>query len=149
MDGLHDIWPTSSARKVSRPTRAPRRAAAAAASHPACPAPITRTSCMPRALADVPRGTLLSKAEASKERVEHILDAGAAGQPVEGNAGDAKLLGHQHEVAGPRRAGERIGCFGETLRLAAVQRDCVLGRKHRACETLDLIQQRRQALAGD
>src|SRR5438270_8079680 len=107
IDGLQDICPASSGRKVSRPTRAPRRAAAAAASHPAWPAPITRTSCMPRALADVPRGTLLSKAEASKERVEHILDAGAAGQPVEGNAGDAKLLGHQHEVAGPRRAGER------------------------------------------
>jgi len=52
IDGLHDICPASSARNVSRPTRAPRRAAAAAASHPAWPAPITRTSYTTRRLHD-------------------------------------------------------------------------------------------------
>src|SRR5207247_1315502 len=35
---------TVSVASVQRPTRAPRRAAANAASHPACPAPITITS---------------------------------------------------------------------------------------------------------
>src|ERR1700687_2262231 len=42
--GLHGMCATVSGDSVQRPTRAPRRAAAYAASHPACPAPITITS---------------------------------------------------------------------------------------------------------
>src|SRR2546429_8540075 len=44
MAGLHDIWPMVSRFWVSRRVRAPARAASAAASAPACPAPITMTS---------------------------------------------------------------------------------------------------------
>ncbi|PRD37165.1 UNVERIFIED_CONTAM: hypothetical protein NCL1_06697 [Trichonephila clavipes] len=42
--GLQDIVPMSAIRNVTKAVRAPMRAAAAAASHPACPAPITMTS---------------------------------------------------------------------------------------------------------
>src|SRR5690242_9025303 len=42
--GLHGMWATVSLESVQRPTCAPRRAAAYAASHPACPAPTTMTS---------------------------------------------------------------------------------------------------------
>jgi hypothetical protein len=42
--GLHDIWPIVSRALVTRPTDAPSRAAATAASVPACPPPTTRTS---------------------------------------------------------------------------------------------------------
>src|SRR5829696_4625330 len=42
--GLHDICPMLSSALVTSPTRAPRRAAATAASVPACPAPTTMTS---------------------------------------------------------------------------------------------------------
>ena len=44
MDGLHAISPTVSTRCVTRSVLAPARAAAAAASHPACPPPTTITS---------------------------------------------------------------------------------------------------------
>ena len=37
MAGLHDIWPIVSSALVTSPVRAPRRAAATAASVPACP----------------------------------------------------------------------------------------------------------------
>ena len=42
--GLHDISPIVARLWVSSAVRAPSRAAAAAASHPACPPPITTTS---------------------------------------------------------------------------------------------------------
>lgn len=42
-DGLHDISPMVSSRCVKSTVRAPVRAAPAAASQPACPAPITTT----------------------------------------------------------------------------------------------------------
>jgi hypothetical protein len=42
--GLHGISATVSAESVHNPTRHPSRAAAQAASHPACPAPMTMTS---------------------------------------------------------------------------------------------------------
>src|SRR2546427_7389144 len=42
--GLHGMWATVSVVSVQSPTCAPSRAAAYAASHPACPAPITITS---------------------------------------------------------------------------------------------------------
>src|SRR4051812_40047022 len=98
IDGLHDICPASSGRKVSRPTRAPRRAAAAAASHPAWPAPITRTSCIIALVADVPRGTLLAEAEAAEQGVEHVLDPSTAGQAIEGAASETQMLGDKHEL---------------------------------------------------
>ena len=44
MAGLHDIWPIVSSALVTIATRAPARAAATAASVPACPAPTTMTS---------------------------------------------------------------------------------------------------------
>src|SRR5690606_22228093 len=44
MAGLHDIAPIVSRRWVTKAVRAPIRAAAAAASHPACPPPTTMTS---------------------------------------------------------------------------------------------------------
>ena len=46
IDGLHDSWPRFVVEKVISPTRAPRRAAAAAASQPAWPPPRIRTSYM-------------------------------------------------------------------------------------------------------
>jgi hypothetical protein len=42
--GLHDIWPMVSSALVTSATRAPSRAAATAASVPACPPPTTTTS---------------------------------------------------------------------------------------------------------
>src|SRR5215213_3903662 len=42
--GLHGMWATVSFESVHRPTLQPRRAAAYAASTPACPAPMTMTS---------------------------------------------------------------------------------------------------------
>src|SRR5579859_4379410 len=42
--GLQDIWAIKSAFRVNRAVFSPRRAAAIAASHPACPAPTTTTS---------------------------------------------------------------------------------------------------------
>src|SRR5262245_9254890 len=44
--GLHDICPMASRFMVRSSARTPIRAAARAASHPACPAPMTSTSCM-------------------------------------------------------------------------------------------------------
>ena len=44
MAGLHDIWPIVSRALVTIATLAPARAAATAASVPACPAPTTITS---------------------------------------------------------------------------------------------------------
>src|SRR3982751_2367874 len=101
IDGLHDICPASSRRKVSRPTRAPRRAAAAAASQPAWPAPITRTSCMRKLLAQQ-RSTwnngLFAQAEAAEQSVEHILETGAAGQAIERVPRLTQQLGENHDV---------------------------------------------------
>ena len=44
MAGLQDISPKVAKRRVTNAVEAPQRAAAVAASHPACPPPITMTS---------------------------------------------------------------------------------------------------------
>src|SRR5688500_8695698 len=89
IDGLHDMRPMSARLKVASATRAPRRAAAAAASTPAWPAPMTNTSNM--ALLSEPSRInqnhvfhvkLFAEAETSEQRVEQIFYAAAARQAV-------------------------------------------------------------------
>src|SRR5206468_12954730 len=99
IDGLQDICPTSSARKLSKPTRAPRRAAAAAASHPAWPAPITRTSCMDRPLSGSAfHVKLFAQAEATEERIQYVFDTSTPGHPVKSGSCDPQMLGDDYEI---------------------------------------------------
>src|SRR5258705_3482500 len=72
--GLHGMCATVSFDSVHRPTRQPSRAAAYAASTPACPAPITMTS---------KRIRLLPDAEALEDVAQHVLAGPAADDFVE------------------------------------------------------------------
>lgn len=90
MAGLHDIAPIASRLKLTRATEAPIRAAAAAASQPAWPPPIT---IMSKLVFIVPRETLLADAETTEQRIEHVFDASTARYPVEHKARQPQSLG--------------------------------------------------------
>src|SRR6185369_6595117 len=77
-------------------------------------------------LTDVPRGTLLSQAEAAEKRIEHVLDTGTAGQPVEGPARRPQILSQEQMFPRERRSAERCPSLLQMRRLAPVQRDCIL-----------------------
>src|SRR3569833_282770 len=102
MLGLHDIVPILRASNVTSATDAPRRAAAAAASTPAWPPPITMTSklVMAARLAGMFHVEhSLSDAEPRKQGIEHCFDADIAGDSCQRDVrspqcvGDNKLVG--------------------------------------------------------
>src|SRR6185436_8823743 len=96
--GLHGMWATVSFVSVQSPTWTPIRAAAYAASHPACPAPITITSksrlLMSRSLAD---------AESREDVGEQIVGRAAAADFFKRGAGVGQIC--QHELFRQRRRG--------------------------------------------
>src|SRR3954451_24121547 len=96
--GLHGICATVSFVSVHNPTWTPIRAAAYAASHPACPAPITMTSksrlLMSPSLAD---------AESGEDVGEQIVSRAAAADFFERRARIGKI--REHELL-------RQGCIG-------------------------------------
>src|SRR5262249_2130770 len=121
--GLQDIAPIVANRWVISAVRAPMRAAAAAASQPACPPPITMTSNFVRTARfyrrerrptrrmppNVPGwnvsretpasgggvGGLLPNTEVAEDHVEHVLDIDPAGQAAKRPGGEAQFLGDQ------------------------------------------------------
>src|SRR5262245_41969326 len=82
--GLHGINATVSADSVQRPTRHPSRAAAHAASTPACPAPITTTS-----------NSLLANAETAENLTQQIFRRAAARDLLERLPRRRELSEHQ------------------------------------------------------
>src|SRR6516165_10560535 len=78
--GLHDISPMVAKRWVTSEVAAPQRAAAVAASHPACPPPITTTSNLtgPARLFHVKHLTmpfLFPNAQPGENLAQHVFDA--------------------------------------------------------------------------
>src|SRR4051794_5766706 len=121
--GLQDMVPICSRLKLTSPTRAPTRAAAAAASHPACPPPTTNMS---NASVTAPIycstwNMSLADAETAEQRIEHVLDAGAAGDPVQRRPRRSQILRRQDEIVLRARLHQRSQGFGKRVSLPPVQ----------------------------
>ena len=97
--GLHGISATCLGDSVTSPTRRPSRAAAHAASHPACPAPITTTSKSGFMYSAPSRpGThpdLFSYAELREDVLEQVVGRPLAGHLLEPLAGERQIGQHQ------------------------------------------------------
>ena len=108
--------------------RAPSRAAAAAASHPAWPPPTTMTSkswfmrrsiLNPRTDVKTPNSTLYHRfhvkqvkrlftdAEIAKDRIENLFDIDAPGQAAKIVGGSPQALSHEFQVLGRKRGSPR------------------------------------------
>ena len=73
----------------------------------------------------VPRGTSFADAKPPEQRIEHILDAGAPGDPVEHPGSKSQALGNKDQVAGlARRRVDRkpLFRFGKCSALTLAQR---------------------------
>ena len=129
-----------------RDRRAHPRGAAAAASQPAWPPPTTMMSIavaharalphqaarvMPRS--NVPRGTLTCRCRTRpNKRVEHVLDAGPAGHPVERAARLAQRLRRRSADRARRAASRRWPSQSpQRAAMARVDRDLAFGRQQR------------------
>ena len=73
----------------------------------------------------VPRGTSFADAKPPEQRIEHILDAGAPGDPVEHPGSKSQALGNKDQVAGlarPRVYAKPLLRFGKCGALTLAQR---------------------------
>src|SRR5690606_11338983 len=142
--GLQLIAPREPRSKLTRPTRAPIRAATLAASQPAWPPPTTRMSnaLMPRPLirpgapVKMPaafhvKQPSLSNAEAPEQRVEHVLRRAAADQPVECQPRLAQALGKQQRIGLPDGLTQRATRLRQQVTLPPVQGPLTRSRHHR------------------
>ena len=75
----------------------------------------------------------LADAEAAEQRVEHIVDSGAADEPVEGDACDAQLLGQQQGISQTDSLGKRFLRLRKQAMLPPVEGRITRIRQNRAC----------------
>src|SRR3954471_11995921 len=124
--GLHGMCATVSFVSVHNPTWTPIRAAAYAASHPACPAPITMTS-NSRLLMSL----LLADAESGEDVGEQIVGRAPAVDFFERRAGISKI--REHELLRQGRIGGDGGARACERAVRAVdERDMPYVRDRRA-----------------
>ena len=80
----------------------------------------------------VPRGTSLSDAEAPEQRIEHVLDAGLAGDPVERDSRAAERLGDDQQIRNRfGLAQRRLAPRASAVPVPGVERDLALARQQR------------------
>ena len=149
IDGFHDIWPASPARNVSKPTLAPRRAAPAAASQPAWPPPITRTSNTTQALTDQCFTWNITCRDKSGKNASSTSSIPA--RPVSRSnapACQAQILRPRGLRLRRRRRLQSLRRFADVQRLTAIQCDQTLPRKQRFRLLPHPLQERPQSLAS-
>src|SRR3954470_7805317 len=130
--GLQDISPMVSRRCVSSRVRAPSRAAAAAASQPACPPPITMTSKEVMTVRYPPPSEAarlfhvkhsLADAEVPEDHVQQFLDIHRTRNPPQLPQGDAYLVGDNLGCGRFQTAMQRYGRLAECVPMP-VPREC-------------------------
>ncbi len=101
MAGLQDISPTVDQRCVTRATWAPMRAAAVAASVPACPPPTTTTSYVSVMLAScttVSCETSFADAERGEYPLKHVLNVDTPKKRLQGAEGQTQIFGNEFQL---------------------------------------------------